>query len=89
MKTLIGTVVATATPQTAQVAVTRQWQHPVYLKSVKRTKRYACHLDGVTVALGNVVEIQECRPISKTKRFRVSQVIAATDVATQSESAQE
>jgi small subunit ribosomal protein S17 len=71
MKTLLGTVISMKTPQTAQVDVVRQWQHPMYLKSVTRTKRYACHVDGVTVAEGDQVIIEPCRPLSKTKHFKV------------------
>lgn len=72
MKTLLGTIVSLKTPQTVQVDVVRQWQHPLYLKSVTRTKRYACQLDeSVSVAEGDQVLIESCRPLSKTKRFRV------------------
>jgi small subunit ribosomal protein S17 len=71
MKTLLGTVVSVKTPQTAQVDVIRQWQHPVYLKSVTRTKRYACHVSDIVVAEGDEVVIEPTRPMSKTKHFRV------------------
>lgn len=71
MKTIQGTVVSVKTPQTAQVDVVRQWQHPTFGKSVKRTKRFACHVEGLEVAEGDQVLIESCRPISKTKRFKV------------------
>ncbi|MCA9369675.1 MAG: 30S ribosomal protein S17 [Pseudomonadales bacterium] len=71
MKTLQGTVVSLKTPRTAQVRVARQWQHPLYKKSVKRTKRYACDYQGLELALGDTVIIRESRPLSKTKRFVV------------------
>lgn len=75
MKTMQGTVLSVRDGKTVQVSVTRQWQHPVYLKSVKRSKNYACHLDGIEVAAGDEVVIQECRPMSKTKRFKVMQKV--------------
>lgn len=71
MKTLLGTVVSVKTPETAQVDVVRQWQHPLYLKSVTRTKRYACQVSEVAVAEGDQVIIEPCRPLSKTKHFRI------------------
>ncbi len=52
--------------------VTRRWQHPLYKKYVKRTKNYACHVEaGLKLEEGDVVAIQECRPLSKTKKFKV------------------
>ncbi len=71
MKTLLGTVVSVKTPETAQVDVVRQWQHPLYLKSVTRTKRYACRVSEIAVAEGDQVIIEPCRPLSKTKHFRI------------------
>lgn len=76
MKTLQGTVTSVKTPQTAQVSVVRQWQHPIYGKSVKRTKRYACHVVGdMQLVVGDEVVIAACPPVSKTKRFKVVEKI--------------
>lgn len=71
MKQLIGKVSSLPGMQTAQVSVSRQWSHPLYKKSVKRTKNYACHLENLEVEVGDTVAILPCRPISKTKHFRV------------------
>lgn len=71
MKTIIGSVVAQKNQNTVTVAVTSKWAHPLYKKLVKRTKRYACDTAGSSYAMGDVVTIQECRPISKTKHFKV------------------
>jgi small subunit ribosomal protein S17 len=72
MKVMQGTVQSAKTPQTAIVMVVRRWQHPLYKKYVKRSKNYACHVEGMEVHEGDVVTIQECRPISKTKKFKVT-----------------
>lgn len=72
MKVMQGIVTSAKTAQTATVTVVRQWQHPVYKKYVKRTKKYACHIDAVEVKVGDVVTITECRPISKTKNFKIT-----------------
>ncbi|MDA1079364.1 MAG: 30S ribosomal protein S17 [bacterium] len=72
MKQLQGIITTLKTPNTAQVTVTRQWQHPMYGKSVKRTKRYACHYTDLKLQEGDEVVIESCRPMSKTKRFKVA-----------------
>lgn len=70
-KQLQGTVVSVSNPKTAKVEVVRMWQHPVYLKRVQRSKSYACHVEGMELAVGDAVTIEECRPMSKTKNFKV------------------
>ncbi len=72
MKTLQGTVTSLKTTNTARVKVERSWQHPLYKKFVKRSKNYACHYEGITLAEGDKVTIVECRPLSRTKHFTVS-----------------
>ncbi|NCN82600.1 MAG: 30S ribosomal protein S17 [Candidatus Pacebacteria bacterium] len=75
MKQLQGIVTTLKTPQTAQVTVARQWKHPIYGKSVMRTKRYACHYTELKLEEGNEVIIESCRPMSRTKRFKVIQIV--------------
>lgn len=74
MKSLQG-IVTKLLPQTARVEVTRRWLHPVYKKSVLRSKTYLCQLNDDSVKEGDKVEIQQCRPISKTKHFVVVKAI--------------
>lgn len=71
MKTMQGIVVSLKTEQTAKVSVARMWTHPLYKKSVKRTKNYACHYVDIKLEVGDEVVIESCRPVSKTKRFKV------------------
>ncbi|MBD3249981.1 MAG: 30S ribosomal protein S17 [Candidatus Pacebacteria bacterium] len=71
MKTLTGIVVSLKNDKTASVLVTRRWQHPLYKKYVKRSKKYACHYQDLKLEEGDRVKIEECRPISKTKHFKV------------------
>tara|TARA_B100000686_G_C16442368_1_gene787637 strand:+ start:372 stop:632 length:261 start_codon:yes stop_codon:yes gene_type:complete len=66
---LRGTVVSNKMKDTVMVAVERFVQHPKYKKFFKSTKRYAAHDEGNTAQVGDVVEIVETRPISKTKKF--------------------
>lgn len=71
-KTLSGVVVSDKMKDSAIVAVTRYTKHSKYKKYVKTMKRYAVHDPGNTVAVGDKVTIVECRPVSKTKHFRIS-----------------
>jgi small subunit ribosomal protein S17 len=71
MKTLQGVITSLKTAQTATVTVHTKWQHPMYKKYVSRSKKYACHYEDMTLAEGDEVMIEECRPLSKTKHFKV------------------
>ncbi len=70
-KQLTGKVISLSSDKTVKVETERQWQHPLYKKSVKRSKNYMCHSQGIELKVGDKVVIEECRPVSKTKRFRV------------------
>jgi small subunit ribosomal protein S17 len=77
MKIFKGIITSLKNAQTATVVVTSRWQHPLYKKYVKRSKKYACHYEGMELQLGQEVSIQETRPISKTKRFQVTGIVKA------------
>lgn len=74
MKTIQGKVVSLKNANTASVLVETKWQHPIYKKYVKRSKKYACHVENITLEVGDSVVIAECRPVSKTKHFKVLEV---------------
>jgi small subunit ribosomal protein S17 len=76
MKTLQGEVTALNNAKTAHVKVSRSWQHPLYKKLIKRSSTVACHAEGIELAIGDQVEIVECKPLSATKHFKVVQKIA-------------
>lgn len=78
MKTLQGTITSLKTANTARVKVERSWQHPLYKKYVKRSKNYACHYENMELHEGDTVTIEECRPISKTKSFKITEKIDKT-----------
>jgi len=71
-KTLTGVVVSDKMKDTIVVAVSRFVKHPKYHKFVKRVKRYHAHDPGNTKKEGDTVDIVECKPISKTKHFKVA-----------------
>lgn len=74
-KTRVGVVVSDRMEKTVVVAVERIMRHPLYGKTVKRTKKFHAHDENNECNMGDVVEIMETRPLSRTKRWRVSRVI--------------
>jgi small subunit ribosomal protein S17 len=71
---LTGRVVSDKMDKTVTVVVERQVMHPVIGKVVSRTKKYHAHNEGNDAKLGDKVVIEECRPISKTKAWKVARV---------------
>jgi small subunit ribosomal protein S17 len=71
---LTGRVVSDKMDKTVTVLVERQVTHPVIGKVVSRTKKYHAHNEGNDAKLGDKVVIEECRPISSTKAWKVARV---------------
>ncbi len=74
-KVFEGTVVSVKMNKTIIVAVTEVSRHPLYRKTMKSTHRYAVDTADKTAAVGQKVRIMECRPVSRTKHFRLQEVI--------------
>jgi len=70
-RVLQGVVVSDAMDKTVVVKVERRVMHPVYKKFIKRSKKYAAHDETNAHKVGDTVRIEECRPISKSKRWTV------------------
>ncbi|MDQ3757551.1 MAG: 30S ribosomal protein S17 [Actinomycetota bacterium] len=70
-----GTIVSNAMDKTAVVAVVERVRHPRYAKTVQRTKRLHAHDEANEVRVGDRVRIQETRPLSKLKRWRIVEVL--------------
>lgn len=71
-KTLSGIVISTKMTNSAVIEVTRKIPHPKYKKLLKRSKKYAVAVNGHNIAVGDMVEIIETRPISKTIHYMIS-----------------
>jgi small subunit ribosomal protein S17 len=71
-----GVVVKKAGDKTASVLVTRNVLHPKYHKTVKRFKKYLVHDEKNELNEGDRVIAVECRPLSKTKSFRLKKIVA-------------
>jgi small subunit ribosomal protein S17 len=74
-RTLVGRVVSNKMDKTVTVRVERRVKHPVYGKYVVRTTKYHAHDETNQVNEGDMVEIAETRPISKTKTWTVKRVV--------------
>jgi small subunit ribosomal protein S17 len=74
-KQRVGVVTSDRAQKTVTVTVERRKRHPLYGKQVTWTKRYHAHDENDEYRLGDVVKIQETRPLSKTKRWRVVELI--------------
>jgi small subunit ribosomal protein S17 len=74
-KERIGTVVSSKMDKTAVVAVERKVAHPFYGKQQTRTKKYYAQDEDNAAREGDVVKIVETRPISKTKRWRIVEIV--------------
>jgi small subunit ribosomal protein S17 len=74
-RTANGIVVSTKMDKTAVVSVTRVFLHPKYRKYVRRAKRYMAHDEHGLCGLGDQVVIEECRPLSKHKNWRLKQIV--------------
>ena len=74
-RTLAGRVVSDKMAKTVTVLVERRVKHPLYGKFVTRTKKYHAHDENGDYHDGDLVEIEECRPLSKTKAWRVTKLL--------------
>ena len=72
---LIGKVVSTKMENTVSVEVARVIAHPIYKKRIKKHKKFLSHVSDVVPKVGDVVKIIATRPISKNKRWRVSEIL--------------
>jgi small subunit ribosomal protein S17 len=70
-----GTVVGDRTEKTVVVSVERQLAHPLYGKQISRRKKYHAHDENNEYRIGDIVRIEETRPLSKLKRWRVLDLI--------------
>lgn len=74
-RTLIGRVVSDKMDKTVTVLVERRVKHPMYDKIIVRSKKYHAHNDDNQAKAGDLVEIEESRPVSKTKAWAVTKLL--------------
>ena len=76
-RTLVGRVISNKMDKTVTVLIERRVRHPVYGKYVVRSTKLHAHVASDSVNEGDLVEIAETRPLSKTKAWRVTRVVEA------------
>jgi small subunit ribosomal protein S17 len=74
-KTRTGVVSSNKMDKTVVVAVERKVQHPIYGKFLKKTTKFHAHDEKNECSIGDVVKIMESRPLSKTKRWRLVEIV--------------
>ena len=74
-RSMSGTVVSVKMDKTIVVLVERQFSHPKYEKQVRRSARYKVHDENNSAKVGDRVSVQECRPMSKDKRWLLNDII--------------
>lgn len=74
-KERIGKVVSNNMTKTVVVQVNRQFQHPQFKKTITKHKKYYAHDEDEIANVGDLVKIQETRPLSKLKRWRLREIL--------------
>jgi len=74
-KQLIGLVTSNKMDKTIKVMVERKLKHPIYGKYVKKSKKFTAHDDKNDANIGDTVKIQESRPLSKSKRWTLVEIL--------------
>ena len=74
-KRMVGRVVSDKMDKTVVVVVNRLVQHPIYKKYIRRRAKFTAHDENNAASLGDTVEIVQSRPLSRTKRWRLSKIV--------------
>lgn len=74
-KQRVGVVISNRMTQTLVVRVTRLVRHPIYRKVTRRSRKFKVHDPGLKPSIGDEVRIEETRPISKDKRWRLTEIV--------------
>ena len=80
-KTRFGRVASDKMDKTVVVAVETSRRHPIYKKTIRRAVKYKAHDENNQCKMGDTVMIEETRPLSKDKRWRVAEIITKGEVA--------
>ena len=78
-KERVGLVISNKMDKTITVAIERRMQHPLYKKVIRRTKKFHAHDEKNVCNEGDLVRIRESRPLSKSKRWRLVEVVKEVD----------
>ena len=80
VKQQIGIVISNKMQKTIVVKVENRYSHPMYSKTLSKTKKYLAHDELETCNIGDQVFLEECRPLSKKKRWKLIQIISKSSL---------
>lgn len=80
VKQQIGTVISNKMQKTIVVKVENRYSHPIYSKTLVKTKKYLAHDPAEQCNIGDQVLVEECRPLSKKKRWKLIQIISKSSL---------
>ena len=80
-KEKIGIVVSNKMNKTIVIAVENKYSHPIYEKTLKKTRRFMAHDEKNDCIMGDIVLISETRPLSKNKRWELKQILTKTKIS--------
>ena len=80
VKEQIGVVVSNKMQKTIVVKIENRYPHPIYSKTMLRTKKYYAHDELEECSIGDQVLVQECRPLSKKKRWKLVKIISKSSL---------
>jgi len=82
VKEKVGIVVSNKMQKTIVVKVESRYPHPIYSKTMTKTRKYLAHDEMSQCNIGDKVLVQECRPLSKKKRWSITKIISKSSVIT-------
>ena len=80
-KSRTGTVTSNSMDKTVAVSLVRRYQHPLYKKVVRKTRKILAHDEQNNCNVGDVVQVVEARPLSRRKRWRVQAIVSSVQPA--------
>ena len=80
VKQQIGIVISNKMQKTIVVKIENRYSHPIYSKTMIKTKKYLAHDELETCNIGDKVLVQECRPLSKRKRWKLVEIISKSSL---------
>jgi small subunit ribosomal protein S17 len=81
VKQEVGMVISNKMQKTIVVEVQNRYSHPIYSKTVIRTKKYLAHDELEECNIGDQVLVEECRPLSKKKRWKLVQILSKSSLS--------
>jgi small subunit ribosomal protein S17 len=82
VKEKIGIIVSNKMDKTVVIKVESRYSHPIYSKTMIKTRKYLAHDEGSQCNIGDQVLVQECRPRSKKKRWLVTKILSKSSLIT-------